>query len=392
MKITPLRGTGALVAALALAAATLGATAVSASAGPTGTVFGTVAGTDGAPIANTSITFSQGNTANRVPVDQNGSYSVALPPGDYTAQVTDNCQVFKNFAVSVTVAADAQLPFSQQFSSVAEPAPTRVCARVLPQLSGLPQVGVPLTASSGSYAQPVSSITYQWISGVSPIPGATGPVYVPTAADVDRAIYVNVTANSSAAAKSVIPAFPTGGPVRRGDYAFRTGPKVTGLPVIGRSLAVSPGVLVPGASVTYQWFRNGKALRGKTARTYRVAKADYKKKVSAVITYTTVGYNTVVRAVSPSYLPKNKAKISARTSVKKRTATIKVAVSPKASRKSKGKIVILEDGKTLKRASIKSGSTSVKVTGLKKGKHTLTIVYDGKKNIAGTTKTVRIKK
>ncbi|KAA1380225.1 Ig-like domain repeat protein [Aeromicrobium fastidiosum] len=399
MKITPLRRTGALVATLALAAGTLAATAVTASAaGTAGIVTGTVSQPGGGALARTSITFfaengpgSADNVSRSFEVNEDGTFAAAVPAGSYVAQVYDNCQVFDDFATPITVAGGVEQAFNPQFTAAEATAPTALCARVQPKVAGLPQVGVPLTVSSGTYAQPVSSISYQWYSGSAAIAGASGTTYVPTADDVGSDIYVEVTVASSLPTK-IFRASPTEAIVRRGDYVFRTGPKVNGLPVVGRTIAASPGALVPGASVSYQWFRNGAALPGKTARTYRVAKADYKKKITAVVTYKTLGYSTVARTVAPAFVPKNKGKISARTSVSKKTATIKVAVSPKASRKSQGKIIVLEDGKTLKRASIKAGTTTVKVTGLKKGKHKLTIVFDGKKNLAGTSKTVRIKK
>lgn len=399
MKITPLRRTGALVATLALAAGTLAATATSASAaGPTGIVVGTVTQPGGAALPGTSITFfaengpgSDDNVSRSFDVGADGTFAAAVPPGTYSARVFDNCDVFDNFATPITVAADVEQAFNPRFATAVSPAPTDVCARVRPKVAGLPQVGVPLTTTSGSYAQPASSISYQWFAGSTPIPGATGTTFVPTAAEVGSDVYVNVTVTSATDSKT-FSAFPNESIVKRGDYVFKTGPKVNGLPVVGRTIAASPGALVPGATVSYQWFRNGVALPGKTARTYRVARADYKKKITAVVTYKTLGYSTVVRTVAPAFVPKNKGRISARTSVSKKTATIKVAVSPKASRKSQGKIVVLEDGKTLKRSSIKAGTTTVKVTGLKKGKHKLTIVFDGKKNLAGTSKTVRIKK
>ncbi|KQX74040.1 carboxypeptidase regulatory-like domain-containing protein [Aeromicrobium sp. Root472D3] len=389
MKITPLRRAGALVATLALAAGTLGATSTSASAGTTGVVTGTVLDPSGAPVARTTVTFGSAST---VTTNDNGAFAVSLPAGTYQVQAQDECRVLQGAApLSVTVVADAQQNITPQFTTKQDPQPTRVCPRVLPRIVGTPQLDVPLTATSGVWAQPISSITYQWFVGVSRVPGATGPTYVPTIADIGKAVYVDIVASSDGVASYYTPAFPDGGAVRAGAFSFSATPAVSGLPIIGRTLSASPGALTPGAAVSYQWFRDGRAISGRTARTYRVAKADYKKRITATITYSRPGYTTVAGQAGPSYRAKRKGKVSARTSVRKRTVTIKVAVSPKASKRSKGKIIVLENGRTLKRASVRAGTSSIKVTGLKRGRHRLTIVFDGSKNLGTTAKTVRVR-
>jgi hypothetical protein len=390
MKITPLRRAGALVATLALAAGTLGATSSSAGAATTGVVTGTVLDPSGAPVARTTVTFGSGPT---VTTNDNGAFAVSLAPGPYQVSTLDECKVLQGAApVNINVGAGTQQNITPQFTSKQDPQPTQVCPRVLPRILGTPQLDVPLTATSGVYAQAVSSITYQWFVGVSRVPGATSPTYVPTIADIGKAVYVELRVSSPEAAMYYTPAFPDGGAVRAGAFSFGAAAKVNGLPIIGRTLSASAGAVSPGAAVSYQWFRNGRAIAGRTARTYRVAKADYKKKITARVTYSRPGYTTVVSQVGPAFRAKKKGRVSAKTSVRKRTVTIKVAVSPKASKRSKGKIVVLEDGRTLKRASIKAGTTSVKVTGLKRGKHRLTIVFDGAKNLGATAKTVRIRR
>ncbi len=390
MKISPLRRTGALVAALALAAGTLGATTSAASAATTGVLTGTVLDDTGAPAARTSLSFTGGRS---VTTDDDGTFAVSLPAGTYTVGVSDECRVLTFFAVrDVKVVAGVKQSITPRFTAREPEQPAQVCPRVLPRISGTPQVGVRLTTTSGVYAQPLSSITYQWFVGVSRVPGATGPTYVPTPADVGKGVYVDIVASSDEAQAYYTPAFPDGGAIRAGAFAFSAGPKVDGLPIIGRTLSASPGVVAPGATVSYQWFRNGRAVAGRTARTYRVARADNKKRITATITYRRDGYTTVARSVGPAFRAKKKGRIAARASVRGRTATIKVAVSPKASKKSKGRIVVLENGRTLKRASIKGRTTTVTVTGLRKGTHRLTLVFDGAKNLGATTRTVRIRR
>jgi hypothetical protein len=274
--------------------------------------------------------------------------------------VYDDCNVYETVSTTVTVAANVEQTFNPQFTMLSSPAPTGVCARVYPEVTGVAKVGSPLTVSTGSYAQPIVSIAYQWrTSGGDEgiIPGATGRTYVPTANDLG-VVFVTLTV-TSASGTQTFSAYPDEF-VKRGDYSFNTAPQVQGLPILGKTISASP--------------------------------ADYQKRLSAVIVYKTYGYATVTRSVKAPFDAKKKAKANVKVSTGKRTATFTINVSPSASKKSKGKVSIVENGKTLKRVSIKSGTVKVKVSKLKKGKHKLTVIYVGKKNAAGTNKTVRITK
>lgn len=399
MNLTPFRRAGAVAATLALAAGALAATTTSAhAAGPTGILVGAVTQPGGALAGSTTIRFFQENNADTTADDVNrriyvedGTILGSVPAGTYQATLEDECGVYEDVVTTTTVAANVEQSFNMQFTTLRSVQPDYICARVYPRISGLAQVGVPLTVSTGLYAQADASLTYQWFDdNGDAIVGQTAPTYVPTTNDVGGWPYVVVKAtigdNSNTFGAGIDDA------VKRGDYVFTSGPAVVGLPIIGKTITASAGALVPGAAVSYQWFRSGKAIAGATAAKYKVVKADYSKKLSAVITYKTYGYATVVRSVAAQFAAKNAAKLSTKVVTGKKKATLTIKVSPSASKKAKGKITISENGKVLKRVSINSKSVEVTVSKLKKGKHKLTVLYEGRKNAASVTKTVRIKK
>ncbi len=68
-----------------------------------------------------------------------------------------------------------------------------------PTIGGTAQVGQPLTASAGSWTPSGIAVTYRWVVGADTVPGddPTGPVYVPTQADVGKTIRVYVTGSAS---------------------------------------------------------------------------------------------------------------------------------------------------------------------------------------------------
>lgn len=68
---------------------------------------------------------------------------------------------------------------------------------VLPSISGVPQVGVVLTANPGVWSG-APTFTYQWKNEGTPIGGATSKTYTPVVGDVGDTLTVTVTATNSA--------------------------------------------------------------------------------------------------------------------------------------------------------------------------------------------------
>jgi len=399
MTVTPLRRAGALAATLALAAGTLAVTTSSASAAtPRGIVFGKITAPNGVGLANAELSFFQENDPNTsddnvygyAESKDDGSFKAAVPAGASRVTLFDDAGDYLPVDVgTVSVAAGTEVAINASFTTLRSPAYTYYATRIEPKVTEIAKVGVPLTITKAPVFTRATITGYQWYSGNDEIPGATGTSYTPTANDVGNYVGLEIRLATADGARTYYV-----GPddvVVSGDYAFGKAPKIIGLPILGKTLAASAGAITPGAAVTYQWKRNGAPIPGAVGRTYRVSKADYQKKLSAVVTYKTYGYDPISVELKSLFAAKKKAKISAKTSTGKKSATVTVKVSPKASKKQKGRVTILEGDKVLKRVSIKSGSAKVKVS-LKKGKHKLTVVYEGKKNAAGTTKTVRVKK
>jgi hypothetical protein len=65
-----------------------------------------------------------------------------------------------------------------------------------PVISGTPQVGSTLTASNGTWTGGPTGFADQWLSGGSPISGATSPTYTPITGDIGAMLAVTVTATN----------------------------------------------------------------------------------------------------------------------------------------------------------------------------------------------------
>ena len=73
-------------------------------------------------------------------------------------------------------------------------------------------------------------------------------------------------------------------------------PVVTGSHKVGKTLRAKTGAWKPSAvKLSYQWLRNGTAIKGQTKSSYKLVKSDRRKKISVRVTGKLSGYTTVSR-------------------------------------------------------------------------------------------------
>jgi hypothetical protein len=180
---------------------------------------------------------------------------------------------------------------------------------VLPAVSGTPQVGQTLNASTGTWTGTPTSFTYQWQrcdgtgANCVDIPGATAQTYVLTQDDVGSTIRAVVTArnavgtaSASSAATSVVPA--VGAPTNTSP------PTITGTAQQGQTLTASTGSWTGNpTSFAFQWQHcdasgNGcAAIAGATGGTYVVGTGDVGYTLRVTVTATnSVGSASAVSA------------------------------------------------------------------------------------------------
>jgi hypothetical protein len=78
-------------------------------------------------------------------------------------------------------------------------------------------------------------------------------------------------------------------------FAKSPSPKITGTAKVGKTLKVKAGTWNPKPKIKYQWYANGKAIKGATKAAYKLKKAQKGKRITVKITATKSGYNTVTK-------------------------------------------------------------------------------------------------
>lgn len=166
----------------------------------------------------------------------------------------------------------------------------------LPTITGAAGIGSTFTANPGSWTDG-TKLSYQWLRNGKPIAKATAKAYTSSKADLNQVLQVRVT-GSKPGYTSVVKTSASKRPVT-GKFTGVSTPVISGTARVGSKISVTvPSPWVPADALKYQWLRNGKPIKGATAKTYTTVAADLKQKVSVKVTASKTGYTTVARTSS----------------------------------------------------------------------------------------------
>lgn len=183
--------------------------------------------------------------------------------------------------------------------------PAKAAPKPKVSLSSQPYVGKAVTAKAQHFGAK-ASLAYQWLADGAPIDGAKAVTFTPTIAEAGKRLSVQVTKVKAAQASgkgvktastksaSTVTVSKASKPVLLG---IVTAPDVTvlGQGEVGRLLIAVTDVAAwnpEGVTLSYQWYRNNKAIKGATSAEYEVTKADAGKKVSVKVTGAAAQYKS----------------------------------------------------------------------------------------------------
>lgn len=170
--------------------------------------------------------------------------------------------------------------------------------RPTPTISGEPVFGNTLSAVAGDWQPADVGLTYRWnIAGV-PVRGAVAPTFVVPATALGKVVTVTVTGSKEGFASSARTSAGTTAVVGR-SFDSVIAPTISGSTLAGRTLTAATPAWTPTATVTYRWYRNGVAISGATASSYRTTSVDRGKSISVRAAGRKLGFITTTIFSAP---------------------------------------------------------------------------------------------
>lgn len=169
-----------------------------------------------------------------------------------------------------------------------------------PKITGTAAVGRTLTLTHLPSNQADAEYSAQWYRSGVLIPGATGWTYDLSTPDLGKTITAKVTVTLDGFKDLALSTRKTSA-VAYGSFTVRGSLTVEGAvaPVVGVAISVDAGTWDSGATLTYQWKRNGVAISGARGETYVPVSADRGKRLTVTVVAKKSGYKSVT-LTSPS--------------------------------------------------------------------------------------------
>ena len=172
-----------------------------------------------------------------------------------------------------------------------------------------------------------------------------------------------------------------------------TAPTITGSARLGSTVSVSPGQYTPaGATVRYQWLRDGKVLTGATGRTRRITVGDLGHKLSARVRFSATGYTTRTVTTAPTGWVKAKSTLTVSATPGTRRVTFAIRVSAAGIAAPDGTVEVRFAGDQYRTVKVVDGRATLTLTGQASGVRTYVFALRGTLTVTSATlsKTVTI--
>lgn len=188
--------------------------------------------------------------------------------------------------ITVTAAGFTTVTLTSNAVTAAAAAITR---SPVPRITGSAKVGSRLSAVAGTWSPYRATLTYQWYRGSHLITGARGWTHTVAAAGKGQRIKVRVRAVKPG--YTTIDRWSASRTIAPGSIIATRKPAVAGTARYGSTVKISQR-WTAGARATYQWYRNGKAVKGAQRPTLRLSAGYIGSKVTAKVTVSKPGYTT----------------------------------------------------------------------------------------------------
>jgi surface antigen len=291
-------------------------------------------------------------------------------------------QVALPLSVKVTATKSGYRSASSVSALTAPTAPGTMTVAEAPTVTGIAKVGAVLTASAASFTPAATGKTYSWLADDVVIAGADQATLTLGPDQLGKRITAVVTGTRPGYTDGVSGSAATD-PVGPEKLTMSSEPSLSGEPLVGRPLAVKPGVVGPaGVTTHYRWWRDGVRIKGATDPVYVPTLADLGSKLSARVRYSKPGYTSIVRTLALPARVQAVAKVRA-SSTRHRTVTVSLRAD--GVRAVHGTVTLIDARGRQRTRELVHGTTTFSAKWLRAGRATFTVVYNGSARVDGRT-------
>ena len=270
---------------------------------------------------------------------------VAIPSATKSTLVVDSLRLGQTIQVRTTASKVGYPTKTALSAATAAVLPGLLASTTPPAVSGVAKVERTLSLSQGAWNVAPDSTTVQWYADGQPIAGAVGGTLRLTPELAGRAISASVTATRSGYDPLTVTT-PASVPVALGTIKVRRQPAVSGTAKPTAVLTVDPGAYHLGdATVAIQWLRGGQPVPNATGTTYRVSPADLGSLVSASVTVSRAGYETITMTSPSTRRVRVTPHFKVLRAQRKHAVRLRIAVSARFIPAVTGKVVVRVAGR-----------------------------------------------
>jgi hypothetical protein len=172
-------------------------------------------------------------------------------------------------------------------SVATNPVQLQALTSTTPSISGTAEVGLTLTASTGTWTDG-TSFSYQWLRDGNTISGATAGSYQISVNDVGSALSVRVSGSKDGFASTTLNSSST---ISIPALTLTSStPTIAGEAEVGETLTGNTGSWTSGTTFAFQWLRDGDQIPGATSANYLVSIGDVGNQISLRVTGSQLGY------------------------------------------------------------------------------------------------------
>jgi surface antigen len=283
--------------------------------------------------------------------------------------------VGRSVTVAVTASRPGYLTATVTSGHTAAALPGVMTNQKPPVVTGRAVVGHTLSTTDGTWSIRPDAFHYQWYAGHAAIAGATAATFEPTAAQAGQRIHVVVRARHLGYT-SVKASSEATDRVMLGRIAFAK-PTVRGHALVGHTVGVRPADLEPStAEASYRWYRDDQPIRGARAASYAVTDADLGHRLHVVVTMHADNWISRTKR-SIGVQVRTHPRLHVHTSPQGRRLELRLVVTAAGLDSPDGLVKVWLGDRRVGRFDVSDGRGRRLLAPMRRGTHTLTVVYRG---------------